>query len=500
MKLLKLRNREIIQLSSVVILTVLFAVFALSVNVLDRVHAFLDVYAKTINFQFYTNLILLYLAVLLWLIYRGWRRALSKQREMEDIILSINPDVLLVVDAENRIVLCNSSSERMLGFTEQEILRLDVNELLAAIGAGESAAGGPLEGLASEGFGRFQAIGRSKAGGTVPLEVIVGRLTRGRGRVLLLRDITERKEAEDEVRKLTRELEERVRARTAELSRAYEELKELDRTKDAFLSSVSHELRTPLTSIRSFSEILLSYEEGDLATRREFISIINSESERLTRLVSDIMDLARIDAGKVEWHPERRDIGPVIRTAVQGIRGLLLERDLTLRVTVDEDLPPILMDEDRIVQVLTNLLGNAVKFTAPKGEIQVLATSWEPVSPEDGGPWIRIAVADVGVGIDPAELPRIFDRFEQGGDTLTDKPKGAGLGLCICKEIVSSHGGRIWAESLPGRGSTFHVVLPVDSPLETTSARSGAHPSLEDLRVSQAIEEAPDARHAFSEE
>ena len=157
---------------------------------------------------------------------------------------------------------------------------------------------------------------------------MVVKLKTSTGKVLLLQDISERKKSEAEIRKLNDELEDRVRRRTAELHQAYNDLKELDKTKDAFLSSVSHELRTPLTSIRSFSEILLNYDDHRPETLEEFLAIINRESERLTRLIDDIMDLAKIDARKMEWNLQRLVPVAVVRKAAEGIRGLLLERGL----------------------------------------------------------------------------------------------------------------------------------------------------------------------------
>jgi signal transduction histidine kinase len=299
--------------------------------------------------------------------------------------------------------------------------------------------------------------------------LIVVKLRASEGKVLLLQDISERKKAEAEIRKLNDELEERVKRRTAELREAYRELKELDKTKDAFLSSVSHELRTPLTSIRSFSEILLNYEDDESDNLEEFLTIINRESERLTRLIDDIMDLAKIDARKMEWNLQRLEIGAVVQRAVEGVQGLLLEKELQLDVDLEEGLPRFEMDEDRILQVLSNLLGNAIKFTPRRGRIRIQCSRCADKGMEEPGRFICLSVADTGIGIPPEELPQVFERFKQVGDTLTDKPKGTGLGLSICKEILTCLGGEIRAESVPGEGSTFHVLVPIDSPLQNAA-------------------------------
>jgi len=476
MRTMKTSNREIGNLALIVALTIGVALLAVCINITDRVYGFLNFYSKLDNFQLYANVVLLYLAGLIWLIYRGWIRALRRQDELEDIILSIHPDVLLVVDEEDRILMCNGSVTRMFDYTAEEMINQKTDLLeLEAISETESGRGFYSR-VEKEGFFKGLGTGKKKNGETVPLELIVVRLRTSTGKVLLLQDISDRKKAEEEIHKLNDELEERVRLRTAELHQAYSELKELDKTKDAFLSSVSHELRTPLTSIRSFSEILLNYDDHRPETLEEFLAIINRESERLTRLIDDIMDLAKIDARKMEWNLQRLVPVAVVRKAAEGVRGLLLERGLDLEIDIPAGLPTFEMDEDRILQVLSNLLGNAIKFTPRGGRIHIQGACEEEEGPSDTGGSLHLLVADTGVGIPPEELPHIFERFKQVGDTLTDKPKGTGLGLSICREILTCLGGRIWAESVPGVGSTFHVVVPVNSHLQVTAGERPSGP------------------------
>ncbi len=466
MKSMNASNRDTVNLALVVVLTVSVALFAIAINATDRILGFLNFYSKVADFQLYANLVLLYLAGLLWLIYRGWIRALRKQDELEDIILSIHPDVLLVADAENRILMCNGSVERMFGYTAKEMINQKTDLLKLEAISGQEHGSGFYQRVEKEGFSKGLGTGRKKEGETVPLELIVVKLRTSAGKVFLLQDISARKKAEAEIRKLNDELEERVQKRTAELREAYKELKELDKTKDSFLSSVSHELRTPLTSIRSFSEILLNYDDDGSDTLQEFLTIINRESERLTRLIDDIMDLARIDARKMEWNLRRLEMGAVVQRATESVQGLLLDKELHLDIDVQEGLPRFEMDEDRILQVLSNLLGNAIKFTPRGGRIHIQGSRCEERGLKDTGGFLCLSVADTGIGIPPEELGQIFERFKQVGDTLTDKPKGTGLGLSICKEILTCLGGKIWAESVPGEGSTFRIVVPIDSPLQ----------------------------------
>lgn len=255
-------------------------------------------------------------------------------------------------------------------------------------------------------------------------------------------------------------IERRLEAYARTLENAYKKLQKLDKMKDDFLSTVSHELRTPLTSIKGFAEILLNYEE-DPDTRKEFLTIINNEAERLTRLVNDVLDLSRIEAGRMQWETSKLSMGQIVRTATASAHGLASQKHINLVVSVEEDLPPVWGDRDRFVQVITNLLSNAVKFSREGGEVRVKA---ELPRAEGGAPTsavVKVSVSDDGIGIAPDDQGRIFDKFVQVGDTMTDRPIGTGLGLSICKEILGHYRGRIWVESELGKGSTFSFVVPV---------------------------------------
>jgi signal transduction histidine kinase len=247
----------------------------------------------------------------------------------------------------------------------------------------------------------------------------------------------------------SRELE----ASTADLRRANERLRDLDRLKDDFVSTVSHELRTPLTSIRSFSEILLDNPTLEAAQRQEFLRIIVAESERLTRLINDVLDLAKIKAGKLDWHLERVSASEVARAAATALGQLFRDKNVALAANLSDAIPAILVDRDRLFQVVVNLLSNAVKFSPRDAGLVTLK-----VETDAGG--VRLSVADNGPGIASADRDAIFERFRQVGDTLTAKPEGTGLGLAISRMIIEHFGGRAWVEDAPGGGSVFHVWLP----------------------------------------
>lgn len=265
---------------------------------------------------------------------------------------------------------------------------------------------------------------------------------------------------------------------------------EVDQMKTDFISMVSHELRTPLTSVLGFAKLILKTFEKNIAplvpaddqrnqraAKRicENLDIIVSEAERLTRLINDVLDIAKIEAGKVEWHLEEVAIADILQQAANAVAALAEGKALTLRVTVEPRLPPVRVDQDRIGQVVTNLLSNALKFT-DRGEIAIEAQKFiwhgdgslvpdlgfaEKLRGLEAGEWVAVSVQDSGIGIAPENLDRVFEKFQQVGDMMTARPKGTGLGLTISKEIVEYHGGRIWAASAPGKGSTFTFALPL---------------------------------------
>ncbi len=228
--------------------------------------------------------------------------------------------------------------------------------------------------------------------------------------------------------------------------------KELDKLKSEFVSKVSHELRTPLTSIQGFAEILLSYNDVDPKTRHEFLNIIHEESERLTRLINDVLDLSKIEAGKVEWHIQPFEIGSVLNMVSKSMITIALEKNIPIAVEVPHSLPSVRGDRDQVVQVVSNLLSNALKFTK-RGRVDMGA--------KREGQLVLVYVSDTGIGIPPRDLPKIFEKFHQLSDYEIAKPKGTGLGLSICREIITYLGGKIWCESQAGKGSTFYFTLPI---------------------------------------
>lgn len=238
-------------------------------------------------------------------------------------------------------------------------------------------------------------------------------------------------------------------------------------SKSAFLANVSHELRTPLTSILGFTRIVqkrldervfpqLTDEDAKveraMAQVRKNLEIVLNEGERLTTLINNVLDLEKIESGQVEWRMAPVSLSEVAEQALQATSALVQQAGLSLVKELPRDLPLVTGDRDRLVQVMINLISNAVKFTN-QGRISCC------VRAENGA--VLAMVSDTGVGIAPQDIDTVFEKFRQVGDTLTGKPAGTGLGLPICKEIIEHHGGRIWVESVLGEGSTFQFTIPI---------------------------------------
>jgi signal transduction histidine kinase len=302
--------------------------------------------------------------------------------------------------------------------------------------------------------------------------------------------ISKRQHSQELLRRAHDELDVKVQERTAELARANELLKAeiaerikteealqqakeaaevANRAKSDFLSMVSHELRTPLTSVLGFAKIIKKKLETTIFPKipiedkkiqkaigqvGDNIDIIVSEGERLTALINDVLDLSKLDSGKIEWNVEQISIAQVIEQSTAATSALLLAKRLELIKDIEEQLPEVIGNRDRLIQVVINLISNAVKFTE-RGSITCKVRRIDNA--------IAVSVIDTGIGIAEADRLQVFQRFKQIGDTLTDKPKGTGLGLSICKQIVDYHGGKIWVESELGKGSNFSFTLPIST-------------------------------------
>ena len=252
-------------------------------------------------------------------------------------------------------------------------------------------------------------------------------------------------------------LEAEVQSKTGDMIRmnkelvlANERLKELDKLKSDFVSMVSHELKTPLAAMRTSAQVLDMADAGE-ETKREMLDIILRNIDRQTNLVNDLLDLSRIESGRMELKIGSVSLDSVIADSIESVKQAASEGDIKLNVELSESLASVKGDREKLTQVVINLLNNAIKFTPRSGEISIKAR-------ELNGQ-VEVKVSDTGIGIPPEDLDSVFDKFYQVDSTLTREAGGTGLGLAICKGIIEAHNGRIWAESELGKGSTFVFTL-----------------------------------------
>lgn len=229
-------------------------------------------------------------------------------------------------------------------------------------------------------------------------------------------------------------------------------LQELDRMRSRFISAAAHDLKAPLSSLVSCSEILLDYPDESPETQREFLGVINVESKRLARMIDDVLELSRLDSGRVKWQMEKLPLTEAVEEALKAAEVLIKERAIEVRLSIEEGLPPVQADREALIKTITNLVSNAANSSQPGEEIEVRGR-------REGGA-VRLDVVDHGPGIAAEDQEKVFERFAWVVSHAADRPTSTGLELAISKEIVERLGGHIWVESEPGQGSTFSFTLP----------------------------------------
>jgi PAS domain S-box-containing protein len=369
---------------------------------------------------------------------------LASEEQFRALAETAQVAIFVVSAVDDTIVFANRPVERIFGYKADELMGRPLVTLMPPELRENHRAG--VERYVTTGERRLSWEGvelpaMSKDGREVPIEVTMGEFFRDGQRYFtaIARDITERRRAEQErAGLLVREREARERAEAA------------IRTREEVLAIVSHDLRNPLNTIAMGAAALKDY-SSDEATRARYVQMIQRSIQRMNRLIEDLLDVVRPEGGqKLALNLSELDLRPLLAELAESFRALAEPRHQTFTCEVEDGLPKVAADRDRLSQVVTNLVGNALKFTPEDGVVELRAKA------VDGE--VQVAVRDTGPGMSPEELGRIFDPYWQAGRTAR---LGAGLGLAISKGIVESHGGRLWVESKPGAGSTFTFALPV---------------------------------------
>ena len=365
----------------------------------------------------------------------------NKEKAYIENLVDNAGDAIISTDVADRILTWNHGAEVVFGYSKEETVGQSLTILLPSHRAGE------LEEIRDKvrlaGVIRNLEVRRIRRDGIVIEASLAVSPIRDKddnviGFLHLARDITEKKRYE-------------------------QRLKELDQMKSAFVSNVSHELRTPLTAIKASADNMLDRLLGDLNEKQVgYLTRIKSNTDRLARLISDLLDLSTIEAGKINLRLMNLPLVALVREAVESLRPVATEKLIHLKVVSADPKAIAWADRDKVIQVLMNLIGNALKFTPPRGKVTVAVT-------KNAAAWMQISVTDSGPGIPVEEVSNVFGRFYQIDRAGKQKSQGTGLGLAISKALVEMHGGKIWVESEVGKGSTFYFTLPAELPFQFES-------------------------------
>ena len=438
--------------------------------------------------------------------------ALRDSEARHRAILEATIDGIITIDERGTIESANPAAVRLFGYTLPELIGNNVKMLMPA--PYHDKHDGYLDNYRRTGerkiigIGR-EVVGRRKDGTVFPMDLSISEInvrapgTPGRRRIFtgLVHDVTQRKQAEEELRAARDELESRVRQRTAELQRANAELarakeaaEAANRAKSAFLANMSHEIRTPMNAIIGMTELVL---QGSLAPRqRDFLKVVAESGDALLRLINDILDFSKIEAGKFELDHTAFDLVESLGDTMKSLAIRAQGKGLELICRIRPDVPSLVRgDRDRLRQIVVNLVGNAIKFTE-RGEVE-LDVRREASS--DGEVDLHFVVRDTGIGIPSEKQKAIFEVFEQADVSMTRRFGGSGLGLAIASRLVDLMHGRLWVQSEVQRGSTFHFTVKLALAGEEAAGQEPARPAMiEGTRV-LVVDDNPENRQILEE-
>jgi PAS domain S-box-containing protein len=455
MKMSGTKNKEWFNLSLVVIITILLALFSLSMNFIDRIYEYLSVYTSFPLSQLLIRILFIWLVVALWTTYKRWRKAITRQRELENIISSINADVLLVVDRDSNIIMCNASVKRMFGYAVDEVINKKLNFVYFERYSKELQGHEMQYALENMGFHIGLATGKKKNGDTFPLEIVTGNRSDDNGAVLLLRDITERQRAEEALQRSHAELERQVKERTAKLLQA-EKLKSLGELS----GGVAHDFNNVLAAILGRIQLLKTKIKSPQKKqeKRKLMIDLKGGLETIERAALDGAETVR----RIQEFSRRRnddrnfnkvDINELLVNALEftqvGWKNKAESKGI--KINIQKDLSPLLPvngSASELREVFTNLINNSIDAMPQGGEIRVESFMDDTIA--------VIIIEDTGSGIPKNIKNMIFDPF-----FTTKDVQSTGLGLSVSYGIINRHRGTITVDSVEGEGTTFAIKLPI---------------------------------------
>ena len=377
----------------------------------------------------------------------------------------ISPDALVIVNQAGMIVMVNKQAEILLGYSHEETVGQQLEILLpqrfrqAHIDHRKHYFAAPITRQMGAGL---QLSGRRRDGTEFPVDISLRPLLLDGvpHAVGAIRDVTEQKILEEQLQRKNEELEEQ-----------YRRVQEANRLKDEFLANMSHELRTPLNAIIGFTEMMYDGEvEDDPETQHEYLGDVLSSSRHLLQLINDVLDLAKVQAGKMTFYPEKVNLEQVVGEVRDILRLLIQDKHLRFETEIDKTLRWAVIDPSKLKQVLYNYLSNAFKFTPDEGQVTVRIK-------RKGESAFLIEVEDTGIGIPPEDIGRLFVEFQQLDAGMAKKHRGTGLGLALTRSIVEAQGGRVGVRSVHGQGSTFFALLPqVNTTIKETAEQQSEVP------------------------
>jgi diguanylate cyclase (GGDEF)-like protein/PAS domain S-box-containing protein len=424
-------------------------------------------------------------------------KTISETRNYLQNVLNNSADIIVTTDRQGKVVEFNTGASRILGYEKENVIGKKAEVLWAHPDERKEI----VKSLKHEGYVSGAEVQlKTKDGRIIDVSLTLSYITNESGKVSgtvgISKDITEKKKLERaieernlELQELNEKLEEKVIERTRDLEQANKELERSNLLKSQFIATMSHELRTPLNSILGFSELLADEVFGELTEKQKrYVHNIYNSGSHLLQLINNILDIAKIESGKMELHLESFSVASAISEVETVIKPLSDKKHQNIYLTIEPDVTFIAADRTKFKQILYNLLSNAVKFTPEGGDIYIKAEMYEDVVPI-----LKVTVKDTGIGIRREDQDRIFSEFEQVDSSFSRRYEGTGLGLALTKRLVELHGGEITVESEDGKGSCFTITMPSYEVSKTSEQQIKAKYDIEPIDTAKMMEEIPAA-------